>query len=100
MSNRKTYHMISDKIAVAINSTIQNWAPIPRENIAKRSICNNAFVFSMAIGNYRAYATIPRNDFSKNDNYLRKNPTEATIVMYRYFTGSMDLWWVHRRSDY
>ena len=53
----------------------------------------------MQIGNYRAYATIPRKEFSKNDQDLRKYPTEATIVMYRYFTGSTDLWWVDRRSD-
>ena len=36
----KTYRVISDKIAVTINSTIQNWAPSDRENLAKRSICN------------------------------------------------------------
>ena len=37
--------------------------------------------FSMQIGNYRAYATISRNEFSKNDEDLRKNPTEETIVL-------------------
>ena len=48
----------------------------------------------MQISYYRAYATIPRNEFSKIDQDLRKNPTEATIVVYGYFTGSTDLWWV------
>ena len=34
----------------------------------------------MQIGNYRAYATMPRNEFSTNDKDFRKNPTLATIV--------------------
>ena len=55
--------------------------------------------FSMQIGNYIAYATIPRNEFSKIDQDLRKNPTEATIVVYGYFPGSTDLWWVDFWSD-
>ena len=42
VSNGKTYHVISDKIAVKINSIIQNWAPSNWENVAKRSICNYA----------------------------------------------------------
>ena len=53
----------------------------------------------MQIGNYRAYATIPRNEFSKIDQDLRKNPTEATSVVYGYFPGSTDLWWVYFLSD-
>ena len=47
VSNCKTYHVISDKTAVTINSTIQNWAPSNWENLAKRSIYNYAiFVHS------------------------------------------------------
>ena len=44
VSNLETYHAISDKIAVTINSTIQNWAPSNWENLAKRSIYNYAIV--------------------------------------------------------
>ena len=33
-------HMSSDKIAITIDSTIQNWAPSNWENLAKHSICN------------------------------------------------------------
>ena len=51
------------------------------------------------MGNYRAYATIPRNEFSKNNQDLQKNPAEAKIVIYGYFPGSMDSWWVGCRSD-
>ena len=50
--------------------------------------------FSMQIGNNRAYATIPSNEFSKNDQQLRKYPTEAITVVYGYFPGSTDLRWV------
>ena len=54
----------------------------------------------MQIGHYRANATIPRNEFSKNDQDMRKNPTEATIIaVYGYFPGSTDLWSVDCRSD-
>ena len=53
----------------------------------------------MQIGDNRANATIPRNEFSKNDQDLQKNHTESTIVVYGYFPGSMDLWWVDCRSD-
>ena len=53
----------------------------------------------MQIGDYRAYAKIPRKEFSKNDQYLQKNPTGAAIVMYGYFPGSTDLWWIDCRSD-
>ena len=42
VSNCKTYHVISNKIAVTINNTIHIWAPSNWENLAKRSICNNA----------------------------------------------------------
>ena len=31
------------------------------------------------IGNYRAYATKPRNEFSKNNQDLQKNRTEAKL---------------------
>ena len=44
MSTSETYHVISDKIAVTINSTIQNWAPSNWENLPKRRICNYAFL--------------------------------------------------------
>ena len=37
VANCKMYHVISDKIVVMINSTIQNL-----ENVAKHSICNYA----------------------------------------------------------
>ena len=56
-------------------------------------------VFSMQICNYRAYSTIPRNEFSKNDQDCRKNTTDMTIVSYGYSPGSTDLWWVDCRSD-
>ena len=82
--------------------------------------------FSMQNGNYRVYTTIPRekgrdlsqsydksrytsrnvkrakvnsSEFSKNDQDLLKNHTETTIVVYGYFPGSTDLWWVDCRSD-
>ena len=80
--NSKTYHVISIKIAVTINSIVQNFAPSNLENLAKRSICNYAIcAIGMQIGNYRAYATMPRNEFSTNNQDLRKNPIEATIVL-------------------
>ena len=47
--------------------------------------------FSMQIGNYKVYATIPRNELSKNDQDLRKIHTEATIVFYEYCPGSSNL---------
>ena len=47
-------------------------------------------VISMQNGNFRDYATIPRNEFSKNDQDFRKNPTEATIVLYGYCPGATD----------
>ena len=56
--------------------------------------------FSMQIGNNRAYATMPRNEFSKIYQDMQKNPTEATIVVYGYFPGSTDLWWVDFWSDH
>ena len=57
-------------------------------------------VFSMQIGDYRAYATILRNEFSENDQDLRNNPTETTmIVVNEYFPGCTDLWWVDCQSD-
>ena len=38
-------------------------------------------------------------NLSKIDQDLRKNPTEATIVVYGYFPGSTDLWWDDFWSD-
>ena len=38
-------------------------------------------------------------NLSKNDQDLRKNPTEATIVVYGYFPVFTDLWWVDCSSD-
>ena len=47
VSNCKTHNVISDKIAVTIYSTIQNWAPSNWENFAKRSIYDYAiFMYS------------------------------------------------------
>ena len=37
--------------------------------------------FGMQIGNYRAYATMRRNEFGTNYQDLQKNPIEATIVL-------------------
>ena len=76
------YHVISDKIAVTMNSTIQ----IGRHQIERTSQSAACAImqfcaFNMQIGNYRAYATIPRNEFSTNDQDLRKNPKEATIFL-------------------
>ena len=45
LANCKPYHVISDKIAVTINSTIQNFAPSNGENLAKRSICIYAILW-------------------------------------------------------
>ena len=42
VSNSKMNHVISDKNAVTINSTLQNWAPSNWENLAKHNICNYA----------------------------------------------------------
>ena len=53
----------------------------------------------MQIGNYRACATILRNEFSENDQDLQMNPTEATVVLYGYRPGSTDLWRVVCQSD-
>ena len=53
----------------------------------------------MQIGDYRTYATITRNEFSKNDQDLRKTHQEATIVVHEYFSGSTDLYRVDCRSD-
>ena len=99
VTNSKTDHRISDKTGVMI-SQFKIW----RHQIEK-TLQSAAFVilhfcaFSIQIGNYRAYATIQRNEFSKNNQDLRKNPTEATIVVYGYFPGITDLWWVYCRSD-
>ena len=78
-SNCKTYHVTFYKIGVMI---IQCCA------------------FGMLIGSYRAQATIVANEFIKNDQDLRNNPTEATIVLYGYCPGSTDLWRVDFRSDH
>ena len=55
--------------------------------------------FGVQIGNYRAYATMPRNKFSTNDQDLRNNPTEANClvrvlpVIYRFMVGWLSIWW-------
>ena len=88
--------LFSNKIAVTLNSTIQKLGAIQLREPRKAAAFEIMHVcaFSIQIGNHRAYATIPRKELSKNDQDLRKYSTEATIVMYRYFTGSTDLWWV------
>ena len=40
---------------------------------------------------------MPKNEFSKTDPDLRKNPTEAVIVLYGFCLGSADLWRVDCR---
>ena len=59
----------------------------------------NFCAFSMQINNYTACATILRNEISENDQDLLMNPTEATIVLCGYCSGSTDLWRVNCQFD-
>ena len=93
VSNRKTYHVISDKIAISKTAQFKIWRhQIERISQIAAFVIMHFCSFSMQIGNYRVYATIPRNEFSKIDQDLQKNPTEASIVVYVYFPGFTDLW--------
>ena len=78
VSNCKTYCVIFHKITYRYTAQFE----IGRHQI-ERTSRSAAFVimqfcaFSMQIGNYRAYPIIPRNEFSKNDQELRQNPSKA-----------------------
>ena len=57
VSSCKTYHVIFDKIAVKINSTIQNLAPSNERTSQSAAVAIMQFCeFSVQIGKYSAYA--------------------------------------------
>ena len=103
VSNCKTYHVISDKIAQRYTAQFETG----RHQI-ERTLRNAVFaimqfcVFCIQISNKRAYATIRKNEFSKNNQDFRKKPTEATMVLYGYcsmvyglMTGWLLIWWFY-----
>ena len=46
----------------------------------------------MQTGNYRAYATMPRNEFSTNDQDLRNNPKRSDNCLVRVFARDLRIY--------